>query len=145
MCPERFVAGAKATPMWDIWSYGTVYYELVVGHHPFQSGMAGDSLSRTGFPSNCPDQLQQLIQRTLARNAALRYQGMDDIVIDNRLALAEISKKTAEDLLTEARKQYHAGMMTVARDLSLRVLELDPGNAATSCGSRSRRRRSGNR
>ena len=92
MSPEQ-VAGEKADGRADIFSLGTVLYEMLTGQSPF----SGDNQHATMYqvvhktppdPSSCnlrlPKDFDAIVSRAMAKNPADRYQGAADMAADLR-------------------------------------------------------------
>lgn len=90
MSPEQ-VSGEKLDPRSDIFSLGVVLYEMTTGQRPFRAatpaGLAGEILRSAPRPVHelvpeVPLDLERIIEKTLARRPADRYQVTDDIAVD---------------------------------------------------------------
>lgn len=108
MSPEQ-AKGEKVDERTDIFSLGTVIYEMITGKTPF----AGDLLPETfanlinkdpqplsRFSSNVPDELERIVAKTLKKNKNERYQTMKDLLTDlknlqKRLEFESELKRTA--------------------------------------------------
>ncbi len=90
MSPEQ-AKGEKIDERTDIFSFGTVLYEMITGRTPF----AGDSMSETfanlinsepqplsRYTANVPDELQRVVLKTLRKKRDERYQTIKDLLID---------------------------------------------------------------
>jgi serine/threonine-protein kinase len=88
--PERLNTG-EVTISSDLWSVGVVLFEMVA-RHPYFRGDSGPQLERQirsysvlqPVPEECPDGLQQIIQRALAPDPAYRYQTAEEFAADLR-------------------------------------------------------------
>lgn len=89
MSPEQ-VRGEELDGRSDIFSFGTVLYELLSGRRPFEAKSAAEVISAilTREPpmiSSSPglgSGEQRLIRKCLEKDAPLRYQAMDDLISD---------------------------------------------------------------
>ena len=99
MSPEQ-ASGEEVSFPTDIWSLGTVIYEMISGHQPFK----GDSWEAVVYAilnkkpqqirllrSDTPDALQTVVQRMLQKNPQRRYKSVDDLIRD----LDAVKHKTA--------------------------------------------------
>jgi serine/threonine protein kinase len=90
MSPEQ-AKGEKVDERTDIFSLGTLIYEMIAGRTPF----AGDSVLETlvnlinsepppltHFVGAVPDKLQKIVFKTLRKNADERYQTMKNLLAD---------------------------------------------------------------
>jgi len=100
MSPEQ-VAGRTVDHRTDIFSLGTLLYEMATGEQPFQGRSAAELASAilrdTPRPvrevrSELPERLEQVIQRCLEKNAADRFQSARDVISGLRGA-AIVKKK----------------------------------------------------
>jgi serine/threonine protein kinase/Tol biopolymer transport system component len=93
MSPEQ-ARGEKADARSDIFSLGCVLYEAVTGRRPFQGKTAADTLaailkedpptiSDTG--KQVPAELERVIERCLAKNAAQRFHSAHDLAFALRV------------------------------------------------------------
>jgi serine/threonine protein kinase/Flp pilus assembly protein TadD len=98
MSPEQ-VRGEELDCRSDIFSFGTVLYELLSGRRPFEAKSTAEVISailtRKPAPINRSTLVhsgsgeQTLIQKCLEKDVALRYQSMGDLIAD----LAEIRRE----------------------------------------------------
>ena len=137
MSPEQF-QDAIVDSLCDIWAYGVVYYEMLTGKYPFE---AKDNASlmykvtrvdppriRTLAP-DCPEALEQIVHRALARDRELRYQSLDDLQLDAGPVLADLRRLQAGGMMAQARAIFEAGQLDEAQAMVRRILDLDPANA----------------
>jgi len=96
MSPEQ-AAGRKVDARSDIFSFGSVLYEMVTGQKAFQGTSKVSTLSAilhqepkpvSGITQAIPADLEKLINRCLRKDPAKRVQHMDDV----RLALDELKE-----------------------------------------------------
>ena len=90
MSPEQ-AEGAEVDHRTDIWALGCVLYEIVGGQRPFR-GLYDQALvyeimneepePMTGLRTHIPVELELLVNKCLAKNAAQRYQHADELVVD---------------------------------------------------------------
>jgi serine/threonine-protein kinase len=92
MSPEQ-VRGETVDARTDIFSFGSVLYEMVSGRHPFGEASPAATLSAiltaeppplARFVSDVPDELQRIVRKTLSKGKEARYQGIKDLLIDLR-------------------------------------------------------------
>src|ERR1039457_5494037 len=90
MAPEQF-ENIEAGVLGDIFAYGVVYYEFLTGKHPFDAPDAASimfKITREDPPPvrqsvpDCPDALERMIERVLAKDRSLRYQSMEELQFD---------------------------------------------------------------
>ncbi len=98
MSPEQ-VRGEELDGRSDIFSFGTVFYELLSGRRPFEAKSTAEVISailtREPPPINRSTQVhsgsgeETLIRKCLEKDASLRYQSMGDLIAD----LAQIRRE----------------------------------------------------
>src|ERR1700724_1790271 len=91
MSPEQ-VRGEELDSRSDIFSFGTVLYELLSGRRPFEAKSSAEIISAiltADLPPISRSSLghgggaeEELIRKCLEKDAALRYQTMDDLIPD---------------------------------------------------------------
>src|SRR5262245_29024018 len=96
MSPEH-VRGAEVEAPSDIFSFGSVLYEMVTGRRPFAGKTVADTMAATlrddppelsDTGKNIPPELERVITHCLEKNPAERFQSARDLAF----ALKEISK-----------------------------------------------------
>ncbi len=99
LSPEQ-VAGEEADARADIYSLAVVLFELLTGKLPFQAETLAESvIMRMYHPPTparqlnpqLPVELEETLQRAMARDPALRYSSMDEFSRDLQQVLAHIS------------------------------------------------------
>jgi serine/threonine protein kinase len=90
MSPEQ-VTGEDLDARTDLFSFGTVLYEMATGTLPFRGGTAGAvahsilgeaPTSPVRLNPHVPAKLEEIIRRTLEKDKALRYQTAPDLHAD---------------------------------------------------------------
>jgi len=94
MSPEQ-AEGKPVDARSDIFSFGTLLYELVSGHQPFRGDSAVSTLSAVLREDpkpleGLPRELERVILRCLRKDPAKRFQHMDDVCV----ALEEIREES---------------------------------------------------
>jgi serine/threonine protein kinase len=133
MSPEQF-SGLDVDSLCDIFAYGVIYYELVSGQHPFEAPDVAAFMYRiTGaepVPLNdlvpeCPAALNQIVMKAIEKDRDLRYQTLEDLLLDTRPLLLDLQKERASELLAQTREMFEAGHLTQAQASIREVIELD--------------------
>jgi Tol biopolymer transport system component len=89
MSPEQ-AAGHRLDARSDIFSFGVVLYEALVGRRPFSGASHPDvlhailHLPAAPLPETLPRMLRMAVERALEKNPADRFQSMRDLVVDLR-------------------------------------------------------------
>jgi serine/threonine-protein kinase len=87
MSPEQ-VRGAEVEAASDIFSFGSVLYEMVTGHRPFTAKTVADTMAAilrddppelTDSGKNIPQDLEEVIIHCLEKNPAERFQSARDL------------------------------------------------------------------
>lgn len=93
MSPEQ-VEGKTLDRRTDVFSFGTVLYELLTGTNPFASPQYADTLHNIAHhePSleQIPQPLRRIVRRCLRKEPGLRYDSLRDTALDLREAIAEV-------------------------------------------------------
>jgi serine/threonine protein kinase len=111
MSPEQ-VRGEELDSRSDLFSFGSVLYEMATGRRPFTGNSAGAIfaaiLNNTPVPasqlsSGLPSALERIISRALEKEPGARYQGAGDMLADFRSLKREIeSPQPAASVKTTA-------------------------------------------
>jgi eukaryotic-like serine/threonine-protein kinase len=96
MAPEQF-GDSEVDQRADIFAFGTILYELLSGHHPFEGKSIHSTIHRIlneppihidPVESNWPLRLQWILEKCLQKDPAARYQHSSDLLVDLRAAAA---------------------------------------------------------
>jgi serine/threonine protein kinase/tetratricopeptide (TPR) repeat protein len=124
MSPEQ-VRGDRIDVRSDIFSFGSLLYEMVAGCRPFAGENAAATLSailtREPPPPVAPTELQRIINKCLAKDRARRYQSARDLFIDLGNLKQQLDSGGAIEPATRSASQGRRRSKTIA---SLAVLPL---------------------
>jgi predicted ATPase len=90
MSPEQ-LRGEELDARSDIFSFGSVFHEMITGRHPFSAASAADTISNilTHEPpslhadsADAPAELQRIARKCLEKDRERRYQTTRDLLID---------------------------------------------------------------
>ncbi len=130
MSPEQ-AKGEPVDERTDIFSFGTVVYEMITGQTPF----GGDSMSETfanlinaeppllaGLAANVPDELQRIVSKMLKKNKAERYLSMKDLWADLQAFKKRIEFETELERSSPPNKQ--STINTEALEIQTTAIEI---------------------
>ena len=135
MAPEQFKLGMDADRLVDIFALGDVAYQLLTGEHPFGEGDPGTLISRITsmepkpireLAPDCPELLSTIIHQLLAKDRDLRYQNLQDVLLDLEPVLYQLRHEKADEILKEARPLFEQGQWDRALAKVKEALDQDP-------------------
>jgi serine/threonine-protein kinase len=95
----------------DIFSFGTVFYELVAGTHPFEDEdyrsiicniQLKDPPRMRSLAPDCPESLARIIHRALQKDPNNRYQTMRELLLDLEPIRIELGPEISEQVRSKA-------------------------------------------
>jgi hypothetical protein len=138
MSPEQ-AKGYQVDARTDLWSLGTVIYEMAAGHTPFEAGTSteviGLILNKEPLPlarynRETPPELERIVTKTLTKDLEERYQSAKDLSVDlkrlkRQLDLeSEIERTVPPEFRTSGSSGAHTGAHAVA--ISEQVTTIGP-------------------
>jgi len=145
MAPEHLSNGV-VDALSDIWSYGVMYYELLTRRHPFPAHdtasqiyhiMNNDPERVSAVAPECPESLDRIVAKLLAKQREFRYQSFAELQYDTVPLLRDLKRQQASNLVNQAAGLVEGGRFDEAQSMVRSILDLDPGN---SDGARLRER-----
>ena len=110
MSPEQ-ARGLAVDARSDIFSLGTVIYEMVAGRVPFEGATTSDVIVSilerepapfSRFAPEVPDELERIVKKALAKDQEGRYQLVKDLLIDLRNLKQEMELQGKQDAVRPA-------------------------------------------
>jgi serine/threonine protein kinase len=143
--PEQFSKGLKGNEQTDIYSFGTVCYELLTGIHPFaqyndtewafQKAVINiEPRPLDELVPGCPGALETLVHETLVKKPEFRSQKFEEVQERSEAILTDLKHEQAEAIRLEVRVLMESGDflnlddLKTLRDKIRRASKLDPGN-----------------
>jgi eukaryotic-like serine/threonine-protein kinase len=114
MSPEQ-ARGQEIDERTDIWTLGVILYEMLAGKLPFAGETKSDRIAAilehdpaplTKLNRKVSPQLQQIIDRALAKNQKARYQNMAEMAEDLYLLRETTGDKSAAPFILPVRKPF---------------------------------------
>lgn len=136
MAPEQFNGTSDA--LTDIFAYGVTFYELLTGRHPFSSTdpavimyriMNAEPDALRSLVPECPESVERIVSRTLAKSREVRYSSLADVVVDTKPILLDLRRREAGDLFSRANELLGGEQLDAAQSAVRRALDLDPWHA----------------
>jgi eukaryotic-like serine/threonine-protein kinase len=99
MSPEQ-AKGEAVDLQTDIFSFGTVIYEMLTGKTPFQADSVSETFANllkseppplARFASDVPDELQRIVSKMLRKDKSRRYKTMNNLLSDLRNLREELT------------------------------------------------------
>ncbi len=136
IAPET-LAGEDSGALGDIFAYGAVYYELLSGKNPFAAPdirammykiMQAEPEPLTAIVPGCPEGLEKLIGRALAKDPKLRYQSMEDLLFDSEPILLNLRRQVGVEAIMAAQSAFYSGDFDAAMSAIRQGIQFDPTN-----------------
>lgn len=133
MSPEQY-HGEHADARSDIWSFGILLYELLAYERPFKgqtpaslmhSICALEPIPLSQVLPGCPAVLEKILQQTLRKSPADRYQSMEDLLLDLDPLCKSLQSESMASLMEQSKQSAEQGDFSQARDLLRQVLQID--------------------
>ena len=156
MSPEQ-ANGAEATRASDMWSFGSIFYEMLAGRRAFEGSTMSEVLANVlktvpdwqRLPADTPEPIRRLLRRALQKDPKLRARDMRDArleIDDARNAASEPERAGSGGPARRERLAWASALVLVAAIAGFfGIRALRPFPEAASSGSTSTRHRRGRR
>jgi len=132
MAPER-LQGVPFDGRSDIFSAGVVLYQLLTGRLPFDAEYPGilhqileqDPPPLSSLLSEYPPQLDQILERALAKKPADRYSSAADMAADLNSVASRLKSQRVTELFEGAQTAAAKGDLNEAKQLIRQILRID--------------------
>jgi serine/threonine protein kinase len=132
MAPER-LQGSPFDGRSDVFSAGVVLYQLLTGRLPFDAEypailhqiLEQDPAPLSSFLSVYPPQLEQVLEKSLAKKPGDRYAGAGDMAADLNTVGAQMKTQRVSELFAEAQAAADKGDYTEAKQQIRQILRID--------------------
>jgi Tol biopolymer transport system component len=120
MSPEQ-VRGQSVDPRSDIFSLGTLLYEMLAGEHPFRGDSPADTMSAilreeprelTGINPNVNPALDRVVRHCMEKSPEQRFQSVRDLAFD--LEMLSSASGTAQTIETHLLDRWNRRLIAVA-------------------------------
>ncbi|MGA2992901.1 MAG: protein kinase [Candidatus Korobacteraceae bacterium] len=133
MSPEQ-LRGVPVDRRSDIYSAGVVLYQLLTGNHPFQAPDQTSTIARiltepapplSKYISDSPDELEEIVGRSLVKDRTERYQSAEEFAFDLSLVQAQLERRLGLGYLEAAENCIEQSEWVKARENLVDLLKLD--------------------
>jgi tetratricopeptide (TPR) repeat protein len=137
MSPEQLDGGLEIDLRTDIYSAGVVLFQLLTGALPFSGGTTAATLRKIiqdpppplgNYLNDCPQDLEAIIQKSLAKNRDDRYATADDFAVDLGRLREQLQSQLLSEYLREAANSLRRKDFGNARQQALQALRISPNN-----------------
>jgi hypothetical protein len=136
MSPEQY-HGEHADERSDIWAFGVLLFELLCYQRPFAgetpvSLMHGicsqEPAALRKFLPDYPNELEDIVSKTLRKSPAQRYQSMEELLLDLEPLCKRLQVQSVNELVVQGRRLVEQNQLPEARDVIRLALRIDSNN-----------------
>jgi serine/threonine-protein kinase len=136
MAPEQ-LNGREIDARCDVWAFGTIYYELLCGRHPFEAPDIASAIVRImqyepkpieSVCPECPSELAAVVARLLSKDREARYQNFEEVLFDTAPILLAIKSRQTQQFANQASDLVRKGDLDTAQSLVKKILLHDPAH-----------------
>ena len=133
MAPEQF-SGKSVDARTDIFSTGVVLYQLFTNHLPFEGENTASTMMKIVheppmplgvFLSAYPPEVEQILNRALAKNPDDRYSSADELALDLSQLQVQLKEELVGREMHEVELFLERGEVYKAQSSLIRVLKID--------------------
>ncbi len=137
MSPQ-LLRGERADAQADIWALGVMLYELVAYQRPFlgdnPAALMWAIISQQPKPLHevapgCPAELEEAVGKMLEKEATLRLQTMEDVLLELDPLYKRLQKDRLGELVAQSQQLIQNNDLQKAQSLLREALHLDSSNA----------------
>ncbi len=141
MSPEQLSGNVEVDVRTDVYSTGVVLFQMLTGKLPFDGGSTAATLKKiiqdpppplTQYMNDCPEELEGILAKALAKNREQRYSSPEDFALDLSRVHQQYERKMLADTLQQAAESLQRKDFTAARQLVVQVLRAAPQNLEAS-------------
>ncbi len=135
--PPELLHGQRADQRSDIWSLGTVMYELLTYRRAFEgdnhaavmmSILQNDPPGIGKLIPECAPELESVVRRALQKEPGLRYQTMEALLVDLEPIWTLLQRETVQKLVSQGRQLMETGKLAEAGEVLRQSLLIDTAN-----------------
>jgi len=127
MAPELQLPGAMPTPQSDIYSLGSILFQMLTGMVPFPGGSIQEKLDRHGkdpiddlAPFGVEDSVSQFLNYLMAKNSGTRFQSAEEVAGKLALLVPEsLKQQNSQPTHTNTLIDFEAALTTESAILNL--------------------------
>jgi serine/threonine protein kinase len=141
MSPEQLSGNVEVDVRTDVYSTGVVLFQMLTGKLPFDGGSTAATLKKimqdpppplTSYMKDCPEELEGILNKALAKNREERYPTPEDFALDLSPIHQRFESKMLADALRHAADSLQRKDFTSARQLVVQVLRAAPQSTEAS-------------